>query len=268
MDSELFIKVGEEINKSRSVALVIITKVEGASPGSEGSMMAVFQDGGTLGTIGGGELEFSVAVRAKECLLKGQGERFQYNLSNKGSLGMICGGKAEGYIKVINADPKLIIIGGGHIALELHKLSNLIGMKTVIFENRVEYGNKERFSEAELEVGDYEEKLRNYNMSNNCFVVIVTHGHSYDEIALKSVINSDAAYIGMIGSKEKTEQVIKRLKAAGISEDKLNKVYAPIGLNLGGRSTKEIAFSIMAEILVIKNGGRLEHMKLKKGNDK
>lgn len=262
MESELFMKVGEELGKNSSVALVILTKVDGASPGIEGSMMAVFEDGSTLGTIGGGGLEFSSIKNAKACLAKGQGQRFQYDLSSEGSLGMICGGAAEGYIKVINSKPKLIVIGGGHIAAELNKLSNFIDMEAVIFENREEYGNKERFPQAELRLGAYEETLRNYNISSNCFVVIVTHGHSYDEIALKSVINSDAAYIGMIGSKEKTQQVMKNLKEVGISEEKLNKVYAPIGLNLGGRSPKEIALSIIAEIMAIKNGGTLEHMKL------
>ena len=261
IDTNIFVKIGEEVGKNRAAALIIITKVEGSSPGIEGSMMAVFQDGSTLGTVGGGSLEYCAIEKAKDCLVKGMGQPFQYDLSSEGSLGMICGGKAEGYIKVINSGPRLIIIGGGHIAVELHKLSKFIGMETVIFENREEYGSKERFPEAEIIVGNYEEALRNYNISTNCFVIIVTHGHSYDEIALKTVINSDAAYIGMIGSRDKTEQVMSKLKAAGISEDKLNKVYAPIGLNLGGRSPKEIAFSIMAEIVLIKNGGTLQHMK-------
>jgi len=264
VEVDLFMKVGEEINKNKSVALVIITKVDGASPGEEGSVMALLEDGAVLGTIGGGNLEFSAIELARECLRKGEGQRFNYELNNEGSLGMICGGRAEGYIKVINIESKLILIGGGHIAAELYKLSSFIGMRTMVFENREEYGSKERFPEAEIIIGEYEETLREYNISNNSFIVIVTHGHSYDEIALKSVINSDAAYIGMIGSREKTEQVMNNLKASGISEDKLNKVYAPIGLNIGGRSPKEIAFSIMAEVLLIKNGGSLEHMNTKK----
>jgi len=264
VEVDLFVKVGEEINKNKTVALVIITKVEGASPGEEGSVMALLQDGAVLGTIGGGNLEFSAIELARESLQKGQGQRFHYELNNEGSLGMICGGRAEGYIKVINSGPKLILMGGGHIAAELYKLSNFIGMRTMVFENREEYGNKERFPEAEIRIGDYEETLRDYHFTRNCYVVIVTHGHRYDEIALKSVINSDAAYIGMIGSREKTEQVMNNLKANGISEDKLSNVYAPIGLNIGGRSPKEIAFSIMAEVLLIKNGGSLEYMKLKK----
>ncbi|WP_296863854.1 XdhC/CoxI family protein [Thermosyntropha sp.] len=258
--------ITEHIENGHKIALAVVTKVWGSSPAPEGAMMTVTPDGLITGTVGGGSLEASVIEKAKTCLKEGKNGSFTFEFTNKEaeeSLNMICGGKAEVFIRIFIPKPKLLIAGGGHVAYELYKLGKFLDFHTVIFEDRPEFGNKDRFPEAdEIKVGDIRANLENYPIDENCYIVIVTRGHASDEEALKAVINTKAGYIGMIGSRKKValtkEKIISSEK---VSEDVWQKVYAPVGLNLGGDTPAEIALSIMAEILLIKNKGKLEHLK-------
>jgi len=154
-----------------------------------------------------------------------------------------------------------VIAGGGHVALELYKLGRILGFHTVIMEDRKEYGNAERFPGSEIHVGNIGECMRDYPLDKNCHVVIVTRGHESDAEALKAAIGRGAGYVGMIGSRNKTKYVVDKLLNEGCKEADIEAVYAPIGLSLGGDSAAEIAFSILSEILLVKNGGQLKHMK-------
>ncbi|RKD32944.1 XdhC family protein [Thermohalobacter berrensis] len=263
MESRVLEKLTEKVKDNKGAALAVITKVEGSTPREEGSMMVVLEDGTTYGTVGGGKFELVVTKRAQKCIKKGKSQTFSFKLNDdKGSLHMQCGGNADVFIKVFKPKDKLMIVGGGHIALKLYELGKTLNFFTVIFDDREEFCNSDRFPHAdELILGNIEESLKNYNIDNNCYIVIVTRGHKYDEIALETVIETNAKYIGMIGSKNKTKYVMENLMNKGISKEKLEKVYAPIGINLGGDKPEEIAFSIMSEILLVKNNGTLDHMK-------
>lgn len=266
MENIILDKVVKEMNEGRKVALAMVTRIWGSSPSPEGAMMAVLEDGTTTGTVGGGSLEGEVIKRARECLRDGRNEVFAFELTNqevRESLNMICGGKVEVFIRVFIPKPKLLLVGGGHVAYEVYKLAKFLGFYTVIFEDRPEFGNQERFPEAdEIRLGDIKTMLTEYPVDDNCYIVIVTRGHASDEEALQAVINRNAGYIGMIGSRRKVSAALEKLKSQGITDEKLNKIYAPIGLDLGGDTPVEIAFSIMAEILLVKNKGKLRHLKL------
>ncbi|WP_244282241.1 XdhC family protein [Maledivibacter halophilus] len=263
MEYKVLDSISEMIKSNKKVALATITKVEGSTPRREGSMMGILEDGNIFGTIGGGNLEAEVIKQAKKCMAVGKSDTFHYELTDsKGSLHMQCGGEADVFIKVFNPYDKLYIVGGGHVALKLYDLGKMMGFYTIIVEDREEFCNIERFPRAdELMVGDIEETLMKCALDENSYIVIVTRGHKHDEIALKSVIKSNAKYIGMIGSKNKTKHIMDNLKSEGISKEELKEVYAPIGIDLGGQTPEEIAFSIMTEILLIKNNGKLRHMK-------
>lgn len=255
--------ISQTIKLNKKAALATITRVEGSTPRKEGSMMGIVEDGRIFGTIGGGKLEAEVIEQAKKCMLRGESKTFHFKLTDEvGSLHMQCGGEADVFIKIFNPYEKLYIVGGGHVALKLYELGKLIGFYTVIIEDREEFCNFDRFPKAdELKVGNIEEILVESSLDENSYIVIVTRGHKYDEIALKAVIESNASYIGMIGSKNKTKYIMDNLKSQGVTGEKLDKVYAPIGINIGGETPEEIAFSIMSEILLIKNNGSLNHMK-------
>lgn len=268
MEIQLFEVITEQMKQNKSLAMVMITKIEGSTPRKEGSAMALLEDGRTIGTIGGGTLEIVATKKAEECIKEGKSKAFHFQLNDdEGSLHMKCGGTAEVFIKVFAPRDKLLIVGGGHIALELYQLGSMMGFHTVIFEDREEYVSPERFPKAdELILGPVDERLGNYSVNENCYIVIITRGHRYDESALRSVINSNARYIGMIGSKNKTQYVMDQMRSNGIAQDRIDRVYSPIGIALGGETPVEIAFSIMAEIMLVKNNGRLTHMK--NGNKK
>ncbi|MGF7060858.1 XdhC family protein [Brassicibacter mesophilus] len=263
MEYKILEKITEQIKQNSPVALATLTNIEGSTPGKKGAMMAVLEDGTTYGTVGGGRVELVIAGVAKKCIEERESKSYSFKLDDDpGSLHMQCGGEAEVFIKVFKPDNKLLIAGGGHIGINLYKLGKILGFHTVIFDEREEYCNKDRFPEAdELYPGDIEENLKNYPIGQNCYIAIVTHGHKHDEIALKTVIERDASYIGMIGSSNKTKHVMGNLAAAGVSQDKLDSVYAPVGINLGGQSPEDIALGIMAEISLIKNKGTLHHTK-------
>lgn len=263
MECQVLEQVSDEIKVNKKVALAMITRVEGSTPRKEGSMMGIREDGTIFGTIGGGKLELVVTETAMKCLNNGKSQTFSFKLTDdEGSLHMQCGGEADIFIKVFKPHDKLVLIGGGHVALELYQLGKMVGFYTVIIEDREDFCNADRFPDAdELKLGDIEKTLQEYPMDENCYIVIVTRGHLQDEVALKSVLQSKAKYIGMIGSKNKTKYIMDNLIREGVSQEILNKVYAPIGINLGGQTPEEIAFSIMSEILLVKNKGSLDHMK-------
>lgn len=261
MESLMLDKINKEVAKGSMVALSIITKACGSSPRGEGTMMAVVGNGEVLGTIGGGALEKNLIDLCKECIKENSNRRFSFSLteSEKG-LKMACGGEVEGYIKIFSPVKKLLIVGGGHVALPLHSIAHILGYHVVIFEDREDYCNKERFKDAdELILGDINENLSNYPIDEKSNVVIITRGHIYDEIALRAVINSNANYIGMIGSKTKVGKLKTNLKEDGYSLDIPN-LYTPIGLDLGGETPEEIALSILSEISLVSNKGNLAHL--------
>ncbi|SET46924.1 xanthine dehydrogenase accessory factor [Natronincola peptidivorans] len=263
MEYKLLDVLREEVKENRKAALVTVTKAMGSTPRKTGSMMVVFQNGRTYGTIGGGKFEIAAIHAAVKSLEEGKSGSFHFQLNDEvGSLQMQCGGEADVFIKVFVPNHKLMLVGGGHIALSLYELGKKLGFFTVVFEDREEYANKARFPDVdEIQLGNIEEKLQNYPIDETCYIVIVTRGHQADESALKSVIHSNAAYIGMIGSKNKTAYILDNLRKEGIPQDTIDKLYAPIGLGLGGETPEEIALSILAEILLVKNNGRFIHMK-------
>lgn len=261
MEYEILEWLAAEVKANRKAALVTLIGEEGSTPGKKGFMMVVFEDGSTAGTIGGGSFENKVREYALQCMNEGNDKLLAMELNDSGELHMQCGGKASVYIKVFREKDRLVIAGGGHIALELYKLGRGLGFHTVILEDREEYGNTERFPSSDIYIGNIGESMSNYPLNKNCHVVIVTRGHEGDAAALKAAIGRGAGYVGMIGSRKKVKYVFDKLLKDGCKKEDLEAVYAPVGLDLGGDSASEIALGILSEILLVRNGGRLRHMR-------
>ncbi|MDD4783558.1 MAG: selenium-dependent molybdenum cofactor biosynthesis protein YqeB [Syntrophaceticus sp.] len=155
---------------------------------------------------------------------------------------------------------KLIIFGAGHVAVPLVDMASILGYETVVVDDRQELVSKERFPRAEqLIYSPFEDVFKNgefdLDINRMTSIVIVTRGHEDDLMCLKNVIHSDARYIGMIGSKRKVVNNFSALLNEGISKKTLEKVTAPIGLDLGGQRPEEIAISIIAQLVALENGG-------------
>jgi len=262
MEGKIMQEIAKRIDSGEKVALVTLISVNGSSPGKSGNIMGVFFDKTTLGTIGGGNLEFQVINSALEAMKIGENREFEFTLEADGKLDMICGGKVRGYIKVFQRRQKLIIAGGGHLGIDLYKLGKYLNMYTVIIDDREEYVAEHRFPQAdELLCGNIGEILKEYPLDDNSYLVIVTRGHLGDKSALKSVLGRKTAYIGMIGSRKKVVESYRELLDEGIQKSDLLKIYSPVGLDISSGDPAEIALGIMAEILKVKNNGTGKHMR-------
>ncbi len=257
----IFKKVLEELEKGKELAIATIIDAKGSTPRETGTKMLVFADGTTYGTIGGGAIEKRITDLCVEAIDKGKSHSIHLPLGSKG-VDMTCGGEVDVFIEVYKNKPKLLIVGGGHVGYAVYEMASLLNFDIVVFEDRKEFLTEKRFPKAsELMFGDIKNNLKNYFIDDKTYIVIVTRGHAYDEECLEVVIDSDAKYIGVMGSKEKVTTMLDNLKDKGISQEELDKVYTPIGLKLLGQTPEEIAVSILSEILLVKNQGELIHMK-------
>ncbi|MEG0857044.1 MAG: XdhC/CoxI family protein [Terrisporobacter sp.] len=262
MDEIILKEVYEQVKNGYKVAFATITKTIGSTPGKMGATIAVFENKEIIGTVGGGMVEHNIIKKCKECLNSGEDYNFEYTLNDSGNLGMQCGGSAFGYIKVFKPKPKLVIIGGGHIGLSLFNIAKNLDFYTVIIDDREEFANNKRFENAdEIYSGNIDIIIKNIDINDNTYIVIATRGYEGDLISLRSTITRNPNYIGMIGSNKKWIKVKETLINEDISEEKLNSVYAPVGINISSNDVDEIAFGIMAEILLVKNKGSLTHRK-------
>ncbi|SHJ66379.1 xanthine dehydrogenase accessory factor [Geosporobacter subterraneus DSM 17957] len=147
-------------------------------------------------------------------------------------------------------EPRLIVLGGGHIAKPLVELGARVGFLVTVIDDRPSFANKERFPDAEKVICESFEKCFNlFHINKSAYVVIVTRGHRHDMDCLRKALKYHAAYIGMIGSKRRVKSVKEQLLSEGYSQEQLNKVNAPIGLDIGAVTPDEIAISIIAQVI-------------------
>jgi xanthine dehydrogenase accessory factor len=167
------------------------------------------------------------------------------------------GDKVKVFFEVIPPMRKVIIVGAGHLAVPLVRFAKILGFHITVMDDRVLYANRERFPEAdEVLVGDMAETLREIPITPFTYIVLITRGHQFDEPCLREIIHSPAKYIGMIGSKRRVKACFIRFRdEEGIPEELLNKVHAPIGLDIGSETPEEIALSIISEMIKVRRGG-------------
>src|SRR3984893_1905577 len=160
------------------------------------------------------------------------------------------------FVEPIRRPAHLIIVGAIHIAIPLHRLAKLMGYRVTVIDARAKFATKERFPEAdELIVSWPDEAMAKIAIDNSTYVVILTHDPKFDLPALRSVLANDAGYIGAIGSRKTNRNRFDALRAEGFTEEQLDRVHGPIGLDLGGRGAEETALGILAEITATRFGG-------------
>ena len=167
------------------------------------------------------------------------------------------GCKAKVFFEVIPPMRKVIIVGAGHLAIPLVRFAKILGFHITVLDDRIKYANRERFPDVdEVLVGDMAELLQGIPITPFTYIVLITRGHQYDEPCLRAIIDSPAKYIGMIGSKRRIKACFIRFRDEdGIAEELLNKVHAPIGLDIGSETPEEIALSIISEMIKVRRGG-------------
>lgn len=255
MEENLFKKLGERVQRGEKAALAIVTDVGGSTPGKPGIMMAVFERGDTVGTVGGGQIELEAIQKAVECMKSGESRSFNFKLENKEvDSGMFCGGESTIFIRSFVPKPELVVVGAGHVAYELSRVAATQSFELDIVDGREELCNRERFPDARsLHLGDAVEILKEMDISANTYVVIAGPNHISDEKSLEAVLGRGAGYIGMLGSKRKMDKIVEHILERGGSKAELDKVHTPIGIDVGSNIPSELAVGIMAEILRVKN---------------
>lgn len=244
----------------KNFAVVTIIDAAGSTPRRNGKMI-VFEGGATKGTIGGGAVERMAVRDAENCIKEEKNKNCIYKLTPE--MGMVCGGTVNVLIETFINLPLLVMCGAGHVGGAVLKLASFLGFETLLVDDREEQYIADKIALADrfIAASDFEKALKEMDIPEQTYVVIATHGHRADGEALLGILQKKVAYIGMIGSVKKIQAEFELMRSKGISEKALDAVYTPIGLDLGGETPEEIAFSIMAEIMKVKNGKSAKHLK-------
>ena len=240
-EAEMFERL-QTLNDEKT-PVVYATVVTSAKQDVDVGMKMIFAaTGERIGTLGDSDLETAVEAETPGILENNRASLFREDDST------------AVFLEPLQPRPTLLIAGAGHVGQALCHLGSWLDFDIAIVDDRADFASEERLPEAdEIIIGDIATELRNYPITPLTYVVIVTRGHQHDESALHSVVESDARYIGLIGSRRKIKLIFDDLMEAGISTQRLQRVYAPIGLNINSKTVPEIAVSIAAQLIQIRN---------------
>ena len=251
--------------EGRRGAIATIVNVRGSIPSFETAKMLIRDDGSIAGTIGGGCVEAEVWQAAREVMESEKPRTLTFNLNQnpKYDTGLVCGGTLDIFIEPVLPPALLYIFGAGHVALNLYRTAKQAGFDVFIVDDRESYANRERFPEAKDVIAeDFDQALARITPNETSYLVIVTRGHRDDMRVLRWAVQTQARYIGMIGSKRKTITIFRELVKEGIPDHLFERVHAPVGLDIGAITPEEIAVAITAELIAVRRrvGRTLPHM--------
>ena len=327
----------QQLEQGHNVVLCSIVGSFGSTPRGAGAKMAVMEDGSTVGTIGGGAVEYHAELLSKEIhqTRQSQTKSFQLTKNDVADIGMICGGGVSVYFQFLDAanadnlvmlrhilgllttnrnswliltmadgeiwsmgtydeenglygttaitqevlqpmlqpravytpgetayyvEPLVVagtvyVFGGGHVAQELVPAISHVGFRTVVFEERAEFCTPERFPTAvDTVLGDFSNIYDKIRIEPHDYVIIMTRGHMADRIILQQALAAKPAYLGVIGSRKKIAETNRLMWEAGFTPEDTDRIYAPIGLEIGAETPAEIAISIAAELIAVRAG--------------
>ncbi|ADK82041.1 selenium-dependent molybdenum cofactor biosynthesis protein YqeB [Sediminispirochaeta smaragdinae] len=258
----LFEKAAQLSAEHTPFAVATIVSSSGSTPRSKAKMI-VLSNGKSFGTIGGGPVEGIVIEEALQCIRFDRSTLLEYALDkgDKGDKGdkvesitMECGGSLKVFIECVNPGPRLVLVGGGHVSLEIAKVAAELGFRVEVVEERAEFCSAERFPMAAklyLE-NNLEEAMASLPSDPSSFIIIATN--SSDERALRYFVGKSFIYLGMLGSRRKVRLLMDKLADEGVPQAQLAGIRAPIGLDIGAETPQEIAISIAAELLAVRSG--------------
>jgi len=255
---DIYEEIARWRREGRRAALATIVNVRGSIPSFESAKMLVRDDDSILGTIGGGCVEAEVWQAAREVIAQEKPRTLTFNLNQnpKYDTGLVCGGTLEVFIEPLLPISLVYVFGAGHVGQHVYRVARVAGFDVVVVDDRDTYANRERFPEA-LDVlsDEFDSAIGKLSPPASSHIVIVTRGHRDDLRVLRWAIGTPARYIGMIGSRRKVLGVYKALEEEGVASEKLERVHAPIGLDIGAITPGEIAVSVVAELIAFRRGG-------------
>jgi xanthine dehydrogenase accessory factor len=247
---------------------VTVIRAQGSTPQRAGAKMLVFADGRIVGTIGGGCYENDAIGRARLALADGRPAVVHYELNDDFAQenGLICGGRMDVHIDPLEPDPHLYVLGAGHVGFHLARMAASAGFRLHVIDDRVKFANEERFPGAEVIVEPIPDWLHRVELPASAYVVVVTRGHQHDLDAMRALAARELRYLGLIGSRAKVARIYEALVAEGMPAECLERVHAPIGLDIGAVTPAEIAVSILAQLIAVRRGVDVARMSMKRPN--
>lgn len=279
-DAEILQEAARRAAAREPFVLCTVTATARSSPRDAGAKMLVASDGAIAGTIGGGPLEAVVIIEAVQLLeTKGASCERRFALTTTGDaaeplppggasadeLGMKCGGEVSIFLDAVRPCARLLLYGGGHVGERVAAIAGEAGLSTVVIDDRPAFSTPARFPRAAQVICQdlARDPLGGLTPGPEDFIVILTRCHALDESVLEKALGTRARYVGLIGSRRKVAVVLRGIaRRTGCDPRQDPRLHAPIGLRLGDKTPGEIAVSILAELLLIKSGGALEHNRL------
>lgn len=246
--------------KKAGLAYAILTVVdaEGTSPCKIGKKILLLEDGSAMGTIGGGQFEREALADAKQAIKDRQSffKRYEH-IPTYEAAGLGCTFNVSLFVEVVSPRLQLVVCNAGHVGYAVLNLARMLHFETILFDTRQPEQIKEQISVADqfIPCDDFEKAILETDIADGAYYVCCASTHTQDKSALKGSLQKNFAYVGMLGSFQKTKEMYKQLEAEGIAADLLEQVHTPVGLDICDMSPEEVGFSILAEILMIKNGG-------------
>ncbi len=254
----LFERLRQDLAEQRMVALATVL-TDGAGSASIGAKMLVYPDGTTEGGLGSPALDGVVRRDAARAMRRQESVRRAYRpaVLGKGS-GDLEGREVEVFIEVFAPSPQLLLFGGDHIAIPLTRYAKELGFRVTIVDARSRFANRERFPEAdEIIVAWPDKAFAQLRVDESTYIAILSHDPKLDEPATRGALQTNARYIGAIGSRTTHADRRERLKGEGFTDEQIARIHGPIGLDLGGQTPAEIALSIIAEVVATRYGRQL-----------
>ncbi|MEW6566952.1 MAG: XdhC family protein [Chloroflexota bacterium] len=259
----LYQRLAELERTGGAAALATVIRVHGSVPRHVGSKMLVYPDGNIEGSVGGGEMEKRVIAEALQALAAGEGHVIHYRLSDpsEGDPG-VCGGEVEVFVEPIQRRPTLVVVGGGHVGRAVAHLARWLGFRVVVCDDRPEFATPQAVPEADAYLAcELKELPTRLTVDHQTYLVLATRSVDIDVPGLPALLETPAAYIGVIGSRRRWETCAQQLCQRGVPESSIARVTSPMGLELNAETPEEIALSIMAQIIMLRRGGSGESMR-------
>jgi len=255
MAKDLYQEIVELRRQGVRAALATIIARKGSTPRKDAAKMLIYEDGRQMGSIGGGCTEAEVC---REAMMAMRSERpkllsFDFTEEDAEESALLCGGVMEVYVEPILPDPTLFIFGAGHVGQAVASIARTLGFKIAVVDDRIKYANSERFPQADdFYVNSWEEVFAILPVNDSSYLLIATRGHKYDLSCLRYALQTPARYIGLLGSRRKTKLLYEALEREGIDPACFQRVFAPVGLEIGSETPEEIAVSIAAELVAVR----------------
>jgi xanthine dehydrogenase accessory factor len=251
-------EIAGSLRARRPVVVATIVRDSGSVPRRSGAKMLIYPDRRTVGSIGGGLFELIIIRDALAVLNSATSVTRSYSFNPKftsdDAFGAVCGGRAEVFLEVVMPPDRLLIVGGGHCGRAVARAASLLDFSIVVADDREEYAQVEDFQFPGVEaVMHLPPDFAGLPVPDErTYVVLVSKGYTTDGAALRRVIDTPAAYIGMIGSQKKRQTVYDELRSEGMTEQQIGRVHGPIGLDIGAETPEEIAISILAQVIQVR----------------